>query len=192
MNRPDPRAAGGWQPDYEAKLLNRVLTPAMCQAAIETAVSLGFESSPVFYGEEAADNPEHRKSESAWLTPEQAPDLYQSITGTLKEANDQLYRFSIYGMDQIQIIKYEPGAFFIEHTDIARAHAAYRKISLLVQLSSEDDYQGGEVVLAGRITVPKGLGDGCVFPSWVPHRVDEITLGTRYSLAAWAKGAWFN
>ena len=44
---------------------------------------------------------------------------------------------------------------------------------------------------AGGITVPKTRGSGCVFPSWVPHSVDEITSGTRYSLAAWAKGAYF-
>jgi PKHD-type hydroxylase len=94
-------------------------------------------------------------------------------------------------MDLIQILKYEPGCFFIEHTDIGDAHAARRKISLIVQLSEPEDYDGGDVVLASRATVPKALGGGCVFPSWVPHRVDAITRGMRYSLTTWANGTYF-
>ena len=192
MSTTDPRAAGGWQPVYEPALVDNLLTTGMCEAAVATAERLGFESSPVFAGDEPAENPDYRRSETAWLTPDHAPELYQAITRALKDANDRWYRFSIYGMDQIQIIRYEPGGFFVEHTDIAHAHAAHRKISLLVQLSESDDYAGGDVVLAGRIKLPKARGSACVFPSWVQHRVDPITSGVRYSLAAWAKGAWFN
>lgn len=47
-----------------------------------------------------------------------------------------------------------PGGHFVDHSDIARAQAAHRKISLLVQLSRPGDNQGGRVVLTGRIRVP--------------------------------------
>jgi predicted 2-oxoglutarate/Fe(II)-dependent dioxygenase YbiX len=192
MSTSDPRAAGGWQPNYEPSLLEQILTGPECEAVIAKATEIGFEPSSVFYGSEGADNPDYRKSESAWLTPEQVPELYETISRTLKHCNDRHYRFAIFGMDQIQVIKYVPGCFFIDHTDIAHAHAAHRKISLIVQLSSPEDYAGGDVVLAGRTTVPKARGSGCVFPSWVLHRVDAVTAGTRYSLAAWARGTWFN
>jgi PKHD-type hydroxylase len=192
VNRPDPRAAGGWQPDYAPRLLDSALPSDLCATAIEVASRVGFEPSSVFYGDEPADNPEYRRSETAWLTPEQLPELYRHTTRMIQTVNDQLYRFSIYGMDQIQIIRYLPGCFFVDHTDIAHAHAAHRKISLIVQLSDAHEYEGGDVVLAGGVRVPKQRGSGCVFPSWVQHRVDAITSGTRYSLAAWAKGAWFH
>jgi predicted 2-oxoglutarate/Fe(II)-dependent dioxygenase YbiX len=42
-----------------------------------------------------------------------------------------------------------------------------------------------------RGTVSKALGGGCIFPSWVLHRVDAITRGTRYSLTTWANGTYF-
>ena len=192
MTRPDPRAAGGWAPRYEPALLTGVLTPRVCEETVARAHEIGFEPSPVFHGDEPAQNESYRRSETAWLTPDDSAGIYETVKSTLLSANDEFYRFAIYGMDQIQIIRYEPGCFFVDHTDIAHAHAAHRKISLLVQLSSPDDYEGGDVVLANRLTVPKSLGAGTIFPAWVQHRVDPITSGTRYSLAAWAKGAWFN
>ncbi|MDH3538313.1 MAG: 2OG-Fe(II) oxygenase [Gammaproteobacteria bacterium] len=191
MNSPDPRLANGWEPTYEPAILTQALPVELCQDAIAIAQKIGFESSPVFSAEGPTEIPYYRRSETAWLKPDDARDLYQHITGTLQKLNNECYRFSIYGMDKIQIIRYEPGCFFNEHCDLGSAHAANRKISLLVQLSPPEDYVGGDIVLAGGITVPKTRGGGCVFPAWVPHRVEEITSGTRYSLAAWAKGTYF-
>jgi PKHD-type hydroxylase len=192
MSSPDPRLANGWQPDYEPVMLADVLSPGLCQRAIELAHTVGFESSPVFQGGEAAENQYYRKSETAWLEPDDFRELYQRIVEVLQTTNNARFRFSIYGMDKIQIIRYVTGSFFINHADLAGAHAANRKISLLVQLSDPVDYDGGNVVLAERLTVPRARGGGCIFPSWVLHRVEEITRGTRYSLAAWAKGAIFS
>ena len=192
MNQTDPRAAGGWQPTYEPTMFERILTAAMCDDVIVKATQVGFETSPVFYGDAPASQPDYRRSETAWLKPDDHPELYAEITRHLNRCNDRLYRFAIYGMDQIQVIRYLPGCFFIDHVDIGHAHAAHRKISLIVQLSDPGNYEGGDVVLTGRITIPKQRGGGCVFPSWVQHRVDPITSGTRYSLAAWARGTWFN
>jgi len=192
MSTPDPRAAGGWQPDYEPAMLENVLPAEMCDDAIATAKRIGFEPSPLFYGSEPGQNTDFRKSETAWINPDDFPELYRAITRTLQRVNNELYRFSINGMDQIQIIRYLPGSFFVDHTDIAHAHAANRKISLVVQLSDPADYEGGELVLAGRLRMPGTRGGGSVFPSWVQHRVEPITSGTRYSLAAWGRGAWFN
>ena len=192
INNRDPRTAGGWQPNYEPALLNSILPPELCDAAVGIAAEVGFETSPVYHNTGHGDVPKFRRSESAWLAPEQAPELYRYLTDTLNHLNNQRYRFAIYGMDQIQIIKYVPGCFFVEHTDLGPGRAGNRKISLIVQLSDASDYTGGDVVLSDNSIVPKQRGSGCVFPSWTRHRVEEVTSGERYSLAAWARGTYFN
>jgi PKHD-type hydroxylase len=192
FNKRDPRTADGWEPNYEPALLDDALPLPLCDEAIRIAREVGFETSPVYHSVGHGDNPDYRKSQSAWLRPEDAPPLYKYITDTLNYLNNQHYRFAIYGMDQIQIIRYDPGCFFIDHTDLGRERSANRKITLIIQLSEPDEYQGGDVVISDRTTVPKHKGSGCAFPSWALHRVEEITSGTRYALAAWARGTYFN
>ena len=51
-----------------------------------------------------------------------------------------------------------------------------------------DNYQGGEFVLFKDHKIELKVGDILVFPSnfMYPHRVDQITKGTRYSFVSWA------
>jgi PKHD-type hydroxylase len=41
------------------------------------------------------------------------------------------------------------------------------------------------------LTVPRGLGLVCFFPSFLLHRVKPLTSGTRKSLVTWLAGANF-
>lgn len=190
-NLSDPRTQDGWSPIYAPSSLHDVITPRMCEETIRIATGIGFERSHIYQDEGSGDLPEHRSSESVWIKPDDYPELYREIGNTLQEMNKKLYRFSIWGMNMIQIIRYEPGSFFTDHVDIGYADSANRKISLVVQLSNSEDYEGGDLVFASDLEVPRQRGYGCVFPSWVLHRVEKITRGTRYSLAAWAKGKYF-
>lgn len=187
----DARSADGWEPRYLPSALESVLTPEMCERTISLAREIGFEPSMIYPGTGSGRIEDDRVSESVWIPPDRFPDLYRIIGDTLKETNDRFYRFSIYGMNAIQIIRYEPGSFFRSHCDIAGGDSARRKISLIVQLSDPDDYEGGDLAFFEQLSVPKARGFGCVFPSWCMHRVEKVTKGTRYSLAAWAKGKYF-
>lgn len=193
MTQADPRVAGGWRPTYEPTIVPDALPIQVCDRTVSLANELGFEASPVYNarGVGSIDDPNHRISESVWLKPEHDGDLFKRITNVFNKTNNEKFRFSIYGMVPIQIIRYSPGCFFSEHFDIGVADAANRKISLIIQLSDATDYEGGEFVVSGRLTMPKARGTACVFPSWFQHRVDEVKSGTRYSLAAWALGAYF-
>jgi PKHD-type hydroxylase len=70
-----------------------------------------------------------------------------------------------------------------------------RKLSIVMCLSSKDDYEGGEF----EIYYPHGLketkkldyGDVVVFPSIIPHKVRPIKSGKRYSLVGWYGGPPF-
>jgi hypothetical protein len=51
-----------------------------------------------------------------------------------------------------------------------------------------DDYEGGELTFFDNYKLDLKQGDVVVFPSCFlyPHKVNEITKGTRYSLVSWA------
>jgi predicted 2-oxoglutarate/Fe(II)-dependent dioxygenase YbiX len=51
-----------------------------------------------------------------------------------------------------------------------------------------DEYEGGELTFFDDYKLDLKQGDVVVFPSCFlyPHKVNEITKGTRYSLVSWA------
>jgi hypothetical protein len=57
----------------------------------------------------------------------------------------------------------------------------YRKINLIIQLSNELDYEGGDLII-GEHKLSRGIGTGIFFPADVYHRVTPIIKGTRFSL----------
>ena len=54
------------------------------------------------------------------------------------------------------------------------------------------DYEGGEVVVGigglDELTIPKEKGSLTIFPSFLPHKVLEVTKGTRQSICGWVSG----
>jgi PKHD-type hydroxylase len=67
-----------------------------------------------------------------------------------------------------------------------------RKISLVVQMSDPEDYEGGSLELntGGPIVEPtKTKGSVIIFPSYLLHRVTPVTSGLRKSLVLWAGGS---
>jgi hypothetical protein len=51
-----------------------------------------------------------------------------------------------------------------------------------------DDFKGGELVFFDDYRIETNVGDLIVFPSCFlyPHRISEVTEGTRYSFVSWA------
>ena len=65
-----------------------------------------------------------------------------------------------------------------------------RKLSVVIQLSDPTTYQGGDFQFQD-VETPVNFrtqGSILVFPSYLPHRVTEITDGVRYSLVDWLEG----
>ena len=74
-----------------------------------------------------------------------------------------------------------------------------RKVSVSVQLSHPDDYEGGDFEiknffghqLDNNKKELRNRGTIIVFPSFLEHQVTPVTKGTRYSLVQWYSGpAW--
>tara|TARA_Y100000033_G_C2731307_1_gene103591 strand:+ start:41 stop:613 length:573 start_codon:yes stop_codon:yes gene_type:complete len=68
-----------------------------------------------------------------------------------------------------------------------------RKLSVTIQLSDTNDYEGGNFLLDSQYEAPnpeslRKKGTVLVFPSTISHKVEKVTKGVRKSLVAWIEG----
>ncbi len=122
--------------------------------------------------------------------------IFQRLTMVVNEMNEGFFGFDLNGFDQgLQLTRYssEDEQHYDWHIDRGMG-TGNRKLSLTLQLSDPDDYEGGELQLRfGKepMTVSKERGKITFFPSYTMHRVTPVTKGTRYSLVAWVSGPAF-
>ncbi len=80
------------------------------------------------------------------------------------------------------------------HIDLGTDRFSRRKLSLTVQLSAADAYEGGDLEfhLSGLDSARmRRQGTLIAFPSFHEHRVTPVTRGERFSLVAWVDGPPF-
>jgi PKHD-type hydroxylase len=121
--------------------------------------------------------------------------VYEICTDLIVEANNNMWNLDISTMlDDIQYTEYyaSENGHYDWHIDVGHGDMSYRKISLAIQLSDPESYEGGdlEIWLGGSqpLKVPRGLGNAVVFPSFYMHRVTPVLKGVRKSLVMWAGG----
>jgi len=136
-----------------------------------------------------------RESQVAWLGTDDILFAYQKIAPIVSHLNDQFFNFDLFGMAEgLQFTRYDaPTGHYGMHVDKV-LYSQVRKLSLTIQLSSPEDYEGGELALqydTEPTVMPKELGKMIVFPSYTLHEVRPVTKGTRYSLVAWITGKPF-
>ena len=135
-----------------------------------------------------------RKSEIKWIP--QNPHfkwIYDRLAKLIIEANEALWQFDLTGiLDNIQFTVYHDGGGHYDwHLDIGPRELSWRKISLTIQMSEDEDYEGGELeFMLGPypIKAPRGKGVVVVFPSYLLHRVSPVSKGTRKSMVLWVGG----
>lgn len=126
--------------------------------------------------------------------------IFENLNFAIQELNNHFYNFDIYGYEAFQYTKYlssENGKYEY-HTDTVfgsdkpRSMENTRKLSAVVLLSDpEKDFSGGEfeIFLHGKIPMQKG--QLILFPSFLAHKVNEVTSGERRSLVVWVEGPKF-
>lgn len=83
-----------------------------------------------------------------------------------------------------ELLRYEVGDFYIEHTDSFKEQP--RALTIIITMNNA--YEGGEVAMFQRELVHDlDVGDVLVFPSnfMYPHEILPVTDGTRYSMITW-------
>ena len=126
--------------------------------------------------------------------------LYEKLSNMIVEANNALWHFDLNNMPElIQFTEYyaSENGHYTWHQDIGPGMASRRKISITVQLSDPEQYDGGELQLwqggleSGAITAHKGEGSVFIFPSYMMHRVTPVTRGVRKSFVLWVGGSHY-
>ena len=120
--------------------------------------------------------------------------MFRRLTDTITTAN-KFFEFDLTCLAEgVQFTEYlAPGGKYDWHVD-AGPGVDVRKLSLTVQLTDPDNYEGGELELNADgepVTMDKVRGRAFAFPSWVLHRVKPVTTGVRHSLVVWVAGPAF-
>ena len=98
------------------------------------------------------DQGENRKGSVGWLPLNESNKwIYSRLLSITEEANNSLWKFDLTGFwEDCQYTTYEAsskkdGDFYDYHLDIDGSYGVQRKISIVVQLSDQEDYEGGEL-----------------------------------------------
>jgi PKHD-type hydroxylase len=118
--------------------------------------------------------------------------IFDRVFGVVGRLNRQYWQFELSGVERIQFSRYVGGEYYDWHMDLAaKGVLSRRKVTVTVQLSGPDDYEGGELeVNLGSTTraAAKDVGLLVAFPSYGLHRIRPVTRGVRHSLSAWFGG----
>ena len=160
-------------------------------------------------------NKEKRNSQNAWI------DTSHWVAGFLwhyvQRANRENFLYDLRNIDgeSLQYTRYGEGQFYGWHNDAGLAtqykpvgagnradglHQDFvnenielvRKLSFSIQLSSPEDYEGGNLQLLDEggqsYIAPRQRGCIVLFDSRTQHRVLKVTKGVRKSIVGWTVG----
>jgi PKHD-type hydroxylase len=167
------------------------------------------------YGD--ALNKDRRNSKNAWIPTHHWIGGF--IWHYVQRANRENFLYDIRNIDgeNIQFTKYNEGEFYTWHNDaglsshykpvsvgnrgnggeiaqdfINEKCELIRKLSVVVQLSNPEDYEGGNLQILDEggqsYIAPRKRGTVIIFDSRSQHRVLKVTKGTRKSLVSWVVG----
>lgn len=111
-------------------------------------------------------------------------DIFQSASKCIKKYNNIFPHCKIEEDSGYELLKYNDGEFYIEHTDSFKARP--REISCSFILN--DDFEGGEFAFFNKeLKYKLNKGDALMFPSnfMYPHQIMPVTKGTRFSIITW-------
>ena len=178
--------------DYIITLEN-VLTPNLCDAVLEEYANSGeWQQTEIANGVDTnirsattiqmsqnfviARNAETRRKLDAYI--------FASVGDAIRRYNENFDLCHIEEDSGYELLRYETGQFYTQHTDSFKARP--RAVSCSFALN--DDYEGGEFGFFDRELIIKAPKGGAVlFPSnfMYPHEIMPVTKGTRYSIITW-------
>lgn len=180
----DPQNYYWFQEGFTHQELNKIY---------QDVATLPFQKATVFSGEASS---EIRSSSIKWIpNSNQWKWLYEKLMNLAKQANDNVWQFDLISAPElIQYTEYYDSAegHYDWHQDIGPGMGSLRKVSITVQLSDTDEYEGGDLEIwqggPNAQVAPRGAGVVVIFPSYMMHRVTKVTKGTRRSFVLWVGG----
>lgn len=168
------------------------ISPEYCEKIIEHCKMMPSEEGDIFMDDQFGKKSDLRKSTVRWV--QDVPEITDVLWRYAWESNRMAYNFDINCIFEVQFTEYhgDENGFYTWHHDIDyTADVGYdRKISIVVQLSNPENYEGGDFQFRD-LDAPenfKNRGSVLTFPSYLEHQVTPVTKGKRYSLVTWVEG----
>lgn len=182
-----------------------LFSPEECETIINLP-KYGDSATPLNYGYTGDGSSEHittakvRISPVSWIRSDKEENtwIFEKIVQCIEETNNKYFNYDLKEIQSLQFTVYdsEEKGFYDKHIDTEPTliDGVIRKLSISIQLSEPENYEGGKVLLhvgGNPIEVPKNRGTAIFFPSYTLHEVTPVTKGIRYSLVAWITGPKF-
>lgn len=156
-----------------------------------------------------------RNSQNAWIPSGHWVTGFLWNYVNLANRSNFLYDIDCIDMNSLQYTKYTEGQFYNWHNDagllnlykpdaedtsgekyindkIQTEYETVRKLSIVMQLSDAEDYEGGNLQLMDEngktYFAPRKKGSVIIFDSRTQHRVLKVTSGIRRSIVGWVVG----
>ena len=175
-------------------------TANWCQQVVSDALALPIAKTTIGQGDTERADESYRTSQLRWVKFN--GPLWDVVANDMERlfriANNNVFGFDLNLLRDIQFTEYraENAGHYDWHEDIfwRGDKSCHRKLSIVVQLSDQEEYEGGELELkheAPEADVLRKQGTVIVFPSFCPHQVTAVTKGIRHSLVGWYEGPEF-
>lgn len=139
-----------------------------------------------------------RRSQIRWVDDKAIKDRMYEFASI---ANRSLWNFDVNNVENVQYTRYhhEDKGHYDWHIDTfwENNKTLYdRKISVIIQLTDGDEYEGGDFLIDPQYPQPpreamRKRGTVFAFPSFIRHKVTPVTSGQRKSFVSWVEGPAF-
>lgn len=124
--------------------------------------------------------------------------LYKKIISGIHKVNQENFDMILKFVENLQFSEYTENqqGFYAKHNDCGdsgrlESYVDIRKLSFSIQLTDEEEYEGGELVLYvnnRQVIAPKSKGTIIFFESSLMHEVKPVKKGVRHALVSWVQG----
>ena len=178
--------------DFQHWIFSDILTEQACDIIIKTYDNELIEKLPPSIGSGNGAIDTNIRNVERIVLP-----TYKDIGGRLAAAglaaNFEAWKFDVTHSNQAEFLKYPAQGKYVTHVDtFMNPSEPCRKLTVLAFLN--DDFEGGKFYIQTgdkRYYPKQDKGTVLVFPSFMPHGVENITKGTRYSVVCWLVGPFF-
>ena len=191
-----------FEPKWRSLLANTtapIFSPQQCEQIINMGHQQKAQGAKIGHKDKAGGHHDTKKriTTISWIPFTALPDMYQIIEQTMKKVNGN--HFGYEGMtitEPAQFTEYPKGGFYDWHMDAevnCQFEPPVRKISMTILLSSQSEFEGGDLEFMTEGNKPPQLlqGQAIFFCSLLRHRVSKVKKGVRRSLVMWFGGPPF-
>tara|TARA_R110000822_G_scaffold50425_1_gene131607 strand:- start:3664 stop:4263 length:600 start_codon:yes stop_codon:yes gene_type:complete len=196
-------------PKYKYWYFKNFVSPENCKKIVELGTSQKLGSATIgMQDDKGKTNKKIRDSKITWLKDQWIYNIFNQAVNYANEKSG--WNFDTDWNESIQFTTYKKKGFYNWHYDIfhktledknVNFNNKQRKLSMTCLLNDPKDYEGGNFMFQwvedhGKLIKHKvkelnTVGSIIVFPSFLNHKVEPVTKGTRYSAVMWRIGPAF-